>query len=97
MISTDEKTGSQALEDTYALKPDAPGLIERRESEYIRQGTQCLIANFEVATGHIIAPTMGDTRTEGDFVDHMRQTVATTPRRAGSLSSINSIFICPHP
>ncbi len=56
-----------------------PGLIERREFEYIRHGTQCLIANFEVATGQIIAPTIGLTRTEDDFVNHVAQTVATNP------------------
>jgi len=44
-----------------------PGKVERREFEYIRHGTQSLIANFDVATGKIIEPTCGDSRTEIDF------------------------------
>jgi len=55
------------------------GAVELREFEYIRHGTLCLIPNFEVATGHIIAPSIGPTRTEKDFEAHIRQTVATDP------------------
>ncbi len=72
-------TGIQALERKYPTKPMRPGKTERREFEYIRHGTQCLIANLEVATGRIIAPTVGETRTEADFVDHLARTVATRP------------------
>ncbi len=53
--------------------------MERREFEYVRHGTQCLIANFEVATGQVIAPTVSHTRTEADFVAHIANTVATDP------------------
>jgi transposase len=77
VISTDEKTGIQALEPIHPTLPTMPGLLERREFEYVRHGTQCLIANFEVATGQVIAPTMGSSRTEEDFVAHIAQTVAT--------------------
>lgn len=38
-----------------------------------------LLANFEVATGKIIAPTIGDTRTEDDFVQHIKNTIDTDP------------------
>jgi len=79
LVSTDEKTGIQALERKHPTKPVRPGWIERREFEYIRHGTQCLIANFEVATGHILSPTVGPTRTEQDFVTHIEQTIATQP------------------
>ena len=41
--------------------------------------TQTLIANFEVATGQLITPSIGPTRTEVDFVDHIWQTIATDP------------------
>jgi hypothetical protein len=57
-----------------------PGEVEAREFEYIRHGTQTLIANLEVATGRIIAPTVQATRTEADFAEHLRQTVATDPQ-----------------
>lgn len=76
---TDEKSGIQALEHKYPAKPMRPGDVERIEFEYIRHGTQCLIANFQVATGQVIAPTLGPTRKEDDFVAHIRQTVATAP------------------
>ncbi|MGE0130161.1 MAG: transposase [Blastocatellales bacterium] len=56
-----------------------PGWSERQEYEYICHGTQCLTANFEVATGKQIAPGIGATRTEPDFVAHIAQTVATAP------------------
>ena len=55
------------------------GKVELREFEYIRHGTQALIANFEVATGRIITPSIGPTRTEEDFVIHIEQTIATDP------------------
>lgn len=77
VISTDEKTGIQALEPIAPTLPLKPGLIERREFEYVRHGTQCLTANFEVATGEVIVPSVGPTRTEQDFVVHVEQTVAT--------------------
>ncbi len=72
-------TGIQALERKYKTKETRRGLIERREFEYIRHGTLCLIANWDVARGRIIAPTIGLTRTEMDFAAHLRQTIATDP------------------
>jgi hypothetical protein len=57
-----------------------PGRVERREFKYIRHGTLTLIANFDVAQGKIVAASMGPTRTEADFVAHIKQTVATDSR-----------------
>jgi transposase len=79
LISCDEKTGIQALERIAPTLPMRPDWVESREFEYIRHGTQCLIANFEIATGHIVTPTIGLTRTEADFVAHVTQTVASDP------------------
>jgi transposase len=56
-----------------------PGLVERVEFEYIRHGTQTLIANFEVATGQVLAPSVGPTRTEEDFVSHVEGTIGCDP------------------
>jgi putative transposase len=56
-----------------------PGQPERREFEYIRHGTQSMIINFKVATGQVITPSIGDTRTEADFAAHIRQTIASDP------------------
>jgi transposase len=79
-VSVDEKTGIQALERLYPTKPTRPGLVERREFEYVRHGTLTLIANFEVALGQVIAPSLGPTRTEADFAAHIEQTIASDPQ-----------------
>jgi transposase len=76
VISCDEKTSIQALERDAPTKPMKPGLIERQEFEYVRHGTTCLIANFDVVTGEIIAPTLSPTRGEDDFALHIRRTIA---------------------
>ena len=77
VISCDEKTGIQAL--TRIITAMKSGRYERQDHEYERHGTQCLIANFEVATGKIISPTIGDTRNEEDFAQHIKKTVETDP------------------
>ena len=70
-------TGIQALERKAPTKPTRPGLVERREFEYIRHGTQSAIVSFEVASGQVQQASIGPTRTEHDFVGHIRQTVAS--------------------
>ena len=80
LMSTDEKTGIQALERAQPSRPLRPGLVERQEFEYLRHGTQTLIANFAVATGQVVAPTVGPTRTEEDFAAHIEQTLQTDPQ-----------------
>jgi hypothetical protein len=62
LISTDEKTGIQALARAADNLPMKPGLVEGQEYEYVRHGTQCLIANFAVATGQVVAPSLGASR-----------------------------------
>lgn len=79
-VSVDEKTGIQALERLHPTKPMRPGLVERREFEYVRHGTLSLIASFEVAVGRVILPSIGPTRTEGDFADHIQRTIETDPQ-----------------
>lgn len=49
-----------------------PGRSARVEFEYIRHGTQTLIASFNVATGQIDQASVGDTRTEEDLAAHLR-------------------------
>lgn len=79
LVSTDEKTGMQATQRKHETKPTRPGLVERREFEYVRHGTRCLMANREVATGRIVAPSLGPTRKEEDFARHIEQTIETDP------------------
>ena len=66
-LSIDEMTGIQALERVAASLPMKPGLVERREFEYRRHGTQTLIATFDVVTGKLHG-VVGERRTEQDFV-----------------------------
>lgn len=79
LVSTDEKTGMQARERLHPDLPPGPGRVQRREYEYQRHGTLRLTANLEVWCGWVIAPTLGPTRTEADFLAHVQQTVATDP------------------
>ena len=87
VVSTDEMTGIQALERAAPTKPMRPGCPERREHEYIRHGTLSLIATFNVATGAVLAPSLGPTRTEADFAAHIAQVLDTDPDAASGSSS----------
>jgi hypothetical protein len=79
VVGTDEKTGMQALERLHPDIPMGPGRAQGREFEYVRHGTLCLIANLEIWCGHVVAPSVGPTRTEVDFTAHVEQTVNTDP------------------
>lgn len=73
-------TGIQALERKADTQPMRPGKRERREFEYIRHGTQTLIASFDVAQGRIVKATVGERRTEADYLKHVQQLIATDPK-----------------
>jgi hypothetical protein len=79
VISSDEKTGMQALERTAPTKPARPGQVERRELEYERHGTLCLTASFNVATGKVVSPTLQETRRK-----HAGNTQETRRKHAGN-------------
>ena len=79
VLSTDEMTGVQALERKHPGLPPAPGKVERREFEYIRHGTRTFIINRDVASGQVVSPSVGPTRTEEDFAAHVGRTMATAP------------------
>ncbi len=79
VYSTDEKTGIQALEHLHPTLPMQTGKIERIEQEYRRHGTSGLIATRDVATGEIVAPLIQPTRTEDDFVRHIKNVVLRKP------------------
>lgn len=79
VLSTDELTGVQALERKHPGLPLAPGKVERQEFEYMRHGTQSFMINFDVATGRVVSPSCGATRTEQDFIDHIQRTVESQP------------------
>ena len=76
----DEMTGIQALERCAPDQAMRPGQRERQEFEYSRHGTQTLIASFDVATGRIAKASVGDTRTEADYLAHLKSLIATDPK-----------------
>jgi len=73
----DELTAIQALERKHPGLGMVPGKVERREFEYIRHGTCTAILSRDVVTGQVLAPTVGPTRTERDFLAHLQGVVAT--------------------
>lgn len=75
----DEMTGIQALERKAPDQSMRPGKRERREFEYIRHGTQTLIASFDVAAGQITAASVGDSRSETDYLRHVQQLIVSDP------------------
>lgn len=79
MVSNDEMTGVQALERKHPGLTLQPGQVERREYEYIRHGTLSFIVNFEVATGQIGTVSYGSTRTEEDYINHIKRSVEAEP------------------
>ncbi len=78
-VSVDEMPGLQALERIAKTIPMQPGQPKRIEYEYKRHGTLCLIGNWHVVLGQMIAPTIKQTRTEDDFAWHIFYTVQTDP------------------
>src|SRR5437870_13563822 len=86
-------TGVQALERAAPGLPLRPGKVERREFEYIRPGTLSFMSNFDVVSGEVVCPSCGPTRTEADFLAHIRQTVErdpTAPQRPFVVANLNT-------
>lgn len=81
VYSTDEKTGIQALETINPVKKVRIGSPEKKEYEYTRHGTLCLIPSFNVATGCIDTYTISETRDENDFASHIRKTLEYASRK----------------
>ena len=82
-LSTDEMTGVQALERAAPTLPVRPSQVRRREYASIRHGTLSFMINVDVATGQVVAPSCGPTRTEEDFAAHIRRTVQSDSAATG--------------
>ncbi len=79
VLCCDEKTGIQALERKYPDRPAQPGgRLARREFEYIRHGTRCLLATLVVPTGQVLGDVTAR-RTNLDFFRHIRDVTAQFP------------------
>ncbi len=78
VVCIDEKTGMQAIERKHPDGPAQPGQLGRREFEYIRHGTQTLIASFEITTGEVLS-YCGATRTGDDLEAFLERVAARYP------------------
>jgi transposase len=78
VLSFDEKTGLQAVERKHPDRLARPGQLARHEFEYIRHGTQSLLATLNVHTGEVIADC-GPTRTGEDMERHFERLAARYP------------------
>jgi len=78
-VCVDEMTSLQATERCDKTKPPLPGQTAKEEFNYIRHGTVCMTANWDVVAGQLLAPTLSETRDNHDFAKHIEQTIATDP------------------
>jgi hypothetical protein len=84
----------QILQRKYPTQPPQPqrldangqpvrgGTPAKREFEYIRHGTRCLLTTFCVPTGEVVWD-LGPTRTSQDWVAHLRHVQERFPNQRG--------------
>jgi transposase len=75
IVCLDEKTGMQALERRFPDLPIEPGKPVRREFEYIRHGTLCLMGAYDVRHRKLFGFTADKRGSDAfvellDYVDH---------------------------
>jgi transposase len=80
VLCVDEKSGIQALDRTQPGLPLRARHPRTRTNEYVRNGTQALIAALDVATGRVIGHVK-DQRTSVNFLRFMTAVVAAFPDR----------------
>jgi len=80
VLCVDEKTGIQALDRTQPGLPLRATRPRTWTNEYVRHGTQSLLAALEVASGRVIGHVK-DRRTSVNFLRFMNDVVAAFPHR----------------
>lgn len=80
VLCVDEKTGIQALDRTQPLLPLSAKKPRSWTNEYVRHGTQSLLAALEIATGKVLAHVK-QRRTSANFLRFMDDVVAAFPSR----------------
>ncbi len=78
VVSVDEKTSIAAREPARPDTPPQPGRPARRDSEYLRNGTQNLFAALQVHSGTVSGMT-APTRNQFDFIAFLDQLEAEIP------------------
>jgi transposase len=84
IICLDEKTGMQALERKYADILMRPGKPVRREFEYVRHGTLCLMGAYDVRRRKLFGFVSEDHKSE-TFVDLLHTVDQCYPTSKGHL------------
>jgi transposase len=80
VLCVDEKPSIQALDRTQPLLPLSAKKPRAWTNEYVRHGTQTLLAALEIATGKVVAHVR-DRRTTVDFLSFMDDVVKSYPVR----------------
>ncbi|MCA1701393.1 MAG: IS630 family transposase [Actinobacteria bacterium] len=78
VVSIDEKSGVQAKGRRRADTLPGPGRPARRDSEYVRNGTQNLFAALQVHAGEV-SPMASKTRNRFDFIRFLDQLEGEVP------------------
>src|ERR1700704_5163181 len=78
VLCVDEKPSIQALDRTQPLLPLSAKKPRAWTNEYVRHGTQTLLAALEIATGKVVAHVR-DRRTTLDFLGFMDDVVKSYP------------------
>lgn len=81
VLCVDEKPGIQALDRTQPLLPLRAKKPQSWTNEYVRHGTQTMIAALEIATGKVVAHVR-NRRTSVNFLRFMNDVVRAYPGRA---------------
>ena len=80
VLCVDEKPGIQALDRTQPLLPLRARKPQSWTNEYVRHGTQTMIAALEIATGRVVAHVR-NRRTSVNFLRFMNDVVRAYPNR----------------
>lgn len=80
VLCVDEKTGIQGLDRTQPLLPLSAKKPRSWTNEYVRHGTQTLLAALEIASGRVIAHVK-QRRTSVNFLRFLKDVVAAHPQR----------------
>src|SRR5712671_5393244 len=78
VLCVDEKPGIQALDRTQPLLPLRAKQPQSWTNEYVRHGTQTLLAALEIATGQVVAH-IRNRRTSVNFLHFMNEVVRAYP------------------
>src|SRR5271157_5437521 len=80
VLCGDEKTGIQALDRTQPLLPLSAQKPRSWTNEYVRHGTQTLLAALEIASGQVVAHVQ-QRRPSVTFLRFLKDVVEAFPRR----------------